>query len=76
MTTERERARRGTQRHRQAKKHRDRNKLLERVLIDVWRWTTFDGQNLDALRTILKRADPDAELTEALDRLVLPEAKP
>lgn len=76
MATDSARARRGMQRNRQAREHRDRNKLLEAVLIEVWRWTTFDGQDIEALRKILKKADPNAEITEALDRLILPDPRP
>lgn len=51
-----------------------RNRQLEETLREVWRWTTFDGVDVEALRKILLRADPDAALHAALDRL-LPEVQ-
>jgi hypothetical protein len=38
----------------------ERADLVEKTLMAVWRWSTFDGVNVEALRKILKRADPDA----------------
>ena len=47
-----------------------RVKVLEGALHAVWLWHTTDGQDLDALRSILLAADRDAQLLAALDRLV------
>jgi hypothetical protein len=44
---------------------------LEQALTEVWRWTTFDGKDIEGLRGILLNADKDAELNEKLDRLGL-----
>ena len=48
---------------------RARVEFLEAVLKDCWRWSTFDGKDVDALRDVLARADAEHELNEALDGL-------
>ncbi len=42
---------------------------LDRTLVKVWRWTTFDGEDIETLRRILLEADKDAAVHEAMDRL-------
>lgn len=49
---------------------RDRLALVEKTLMAVWRWSTFDGVNVEALQAILRRADPDAAVHAALDALI------
>jgi hypothetical protein len=48
---------------------KQRMATLDQTLIEVWRWSTFDGQDIEGLQAILLRADKDAELREKLDRL-------
>jgi len=48
---------------------RRQNDLLATTLRDVWMWLATDGEDHEALRTILARADRNSSLVAELDRL-------
>lgn len=69
-----EETKRGNERKRRAvARAKERLVLVEQVLLEAWRWSTFDGKDVEALRAILRRADPDFAVHVELDRLVIPE---
>lgn len=62
---------RGRQRRRAAARKAERMATLETTLRDVWIWHAEDGVDLDALREILLKADRDAQIHAALDRIIV-----
>lgn len=67
--TPEERARRAKQRRNQIQRLKAERDVLRHTIDEVWRWRTFDGEDLDRLKDILETADTDHALKQALDAL-------